>query len=107
MLSFWVKKAESEIMMSPMQLPIYKEGNDNVVELIKSYLGPEHSPKQYRSLVVSGMDLDNGRRGTGIKCQRLLRMRVFSVEKCKPKSVHHLAESRHGQWCWTGRSEQD
>jgi hypothetical protein len=39
MLSFWVKKTESELMKSPMQLPVYKEGDDSVVELIKSYLG--------------------------------------------------------------------
>jgi|ERR1700722_5455696 len=40
MLRCWGKKAESEIMMSSMQRPVYEEGDDSAVELIKSLLGP-------------------------------------------------------------------
>jgi hypothetical protein len=66
--------------MSSMQRPVYEEGDHSVVELIKSYLGPERSPKQYRPLVVSGIDLDNEHRGTRVKCKGLHRCMCFGGE---------------------------
>src|SRR4051794_40700175 len=98
------QKAEPEIMMSPMHLPVYKEGGDSAVELNKSHFGS----RAFSEAVKLSSSQRYGFRLTGVVGQGLSAKGSHGcMEKCKPKLVHHLAESLHERWCWTGRSEQD